>query len=90
MAVQERNRIHDAAIMNFWRAYLVRAIRDLDEWFYAKSAEAFVLDDDERVLGFRWVCSVLDIDPDAMRAKVMDRRLRHSVIHGNRILKDAA
>jgi len=82
--------INDQAILNFWRAYLVRVIRDLDEWFYSEGARAFILDDDERVLGFRWVCSVLGRDPDKARRLIMDASIRRRCDHGNRRHKFAA
>jgi hypothetical protein len=89
--MQTRSAVNDGGILNFWRAYLIRAIRDIDEEFYRAGAEAFILDDDERVLGFRWVCDVLGIDAGVARRKIMDPRLRRLITHGNsRILRHAA
>lgn len=80
----------DEHLLNFWRAYLVRAIRDLDEWLYARGAEEYIRDGSDRVLGFRWVCSVLGYNADVLRDRALDPALRRRIFHGNRITKRAA
>jgi hypothetical protein len=82
--------VNDEGLLNFWRAYLVRVVRDLDEYPYQEAAEAFVLDRSTRPLGFEWTCSVLGINADSMRAAVLDRATRRRVLHGNKGLKRAA
>ncbi len=38
---------------------------------YKDAAREFILSRDERVLGFVWICGVLDLDPDATRERIM-------------------
>lgn len=78
-------RVHnDAAIRGFWSAYLLLAIRDMDDWMHGAAATDFVMSDDPRVLGFVWTCTQLGINAGALRSKCMTERTRALIRHGNR------
>jgi hypothetical protein len=63
----------------FWGAYLLLAIRDMDNPFYESSAKEFVFCGERRPLGFVWTCEQLGIDASALRRQCMSRELRSRI-----------
>ncbi len=62
--------VQEAAI---WAAVIERAIRDLDNPLYRKSAVRWLLSEDDDFGSFRWCCLLFNLKPETIRRKLANR-----------------
>lgn len=66
-----------------WSAVLISAIKQMDSYSEAdrKEASRYVFNTKDSPTSFRWICTMLNMDPEVLQNACMTRENRMALVH---------